>query len=369
MKKTDTGWRLAALLAVLMLIVAACGGGDAESDTTTATDGPGTTASGSEDTTGEEPADDGALTQVTFQLNWVPGGFNAGFAAARELGFYEEEGLFVSIVPGNGSGTTAQLAAAGNANIAYADSVATTNLIARGAPLKVISTLYQSAPGQLTALAGTGIETIEDFAGKSIAYATGAAEAPMLPLLFEANGIDPESVELVGSPRESLVPQLLEGQVDAIVGSSDFFGIQLADRGAETVDFPFYEYGVATVSTSIFANEDWLAANPEVARGFVRASLRGWALALEDPDAAIEALVKLFPDVDAEEAKKQLEATIPLFCANGAEYVGKATAEAWERHQEILSAVETLPEGVDPTLYYTYDFLPPDSELTPCPLG
>ncbi len=361
-RNKKTIWSLVTLLLVMAVVASACGGDD-EVTTTESGDATATTAGEVTETTA---ADDGQLEQLTFQLNWVAGGFNAGFAVARARGFYEEEGLFVYIVPGNGSGTTAQLTAAGNANIAYADSVATTQLMAKDAPLKVIATLYQAAPGQVTAVAGTGIESITDVAGKSVAYATGAAEAPMLPLLWEANGIDPDAVDLVGSPRESLVPLLLEGQVDAIIGSSDFYGIQLSDRGVETVDFPFYQYGVATVSTSIFANENWLAENPEVARGFVRASLKGWAAALEDPQAAVDDLVSLFRDVDPEEALKQLEATIPLFCANDAEYIGKATPEAWERHQSILEQVESLPVGADPTGYYTYDYLPSEDELTPC---
>ncbi len=57
---------------------------------------------------------------------------------------------------------------------------------------------------------------------------------------------------------------------------------------------------------------------------------------------------------------------MPLYCANGAEYIGKATEEAWANHQSVLEQVESLPVGIDPTTYYTYDFLPPDSELTPC---
>lgn len=314
-----------------------------------------------------DAAEEQGLTQLTFQLNWVPGGFHAGFAVAKDLGYYEEEGLFVYLVPGNGSGTTAQMAAAGNANIAYADAVAVTQLIAKDAPLKVIATFFQSTPSQVTALAGTGIENFSDLVGKTIAYPTGAAQAPQMPLLFEANGMDADSVDLVGVPRESLVAQLLEGNVDAILGSSDFFSIQLADRGAETVDFPFYEYGAPTVSTGIFGNVKWLEDNPEIAKAFVRASLRGWAYALENPEEAVTSITNIFRNADAEESLKQLIATVPLYCANGAEYIGKATVEAWENHQAILEQVDSLPVGIDPTVYYTYDYLPADADLTPCP--
>lgn len=341
---------LTGMMAVLTLSVAACGGD---------TGGSGNNADA-------EAAEKGGLEQVTFQLNWVPGGFNAGFALAREKGYYEDEGLFVSIVPGNGSATTAQLVASGNADLAYADAVPVTQLVAKDAPIKVISTLYQSPPAQVTALADSGIESLDDLEGKTVATATGAAEAPLLPLLFEANDIDPKSVDIAGTPKEALVPQLLQENVDAILGSMDFYGIQLSDRGVETVDFPFYEHGVATVSTSIVASNSFLEERPDVAEGFVAASLKGWAEALENPDAAIEALVALFPDVDAEQAKKELAATEELFCANEAEYIGKASPEAWERHQEVLQTVGSLPEGVDPTNYYTYDYLPDDSELTTC---
>lgn len=347
---------LAGTAAVLALTLAACSGGATENSSNT-----GATAA--------QAGGDGSLKQVTFQLNWVPGGFNAGFALAREKGYYEDEGMFVSIVPGNGSATTAQLTAAGNANLAYADAVPVTQLIAKGAPMKVISTLYQSPPAQVTALADSGIDSLSDLKGKKVATATGAAETPLLPLLFSANDIDPESVELVDTPKEALVPQLLQGHVDAILGSMDFYGIQLADRNVDTVDFPFYKYGVATVSTSIIASNSFLESEPELARGFVAASLKGWSEALKHPKEAIDALVALFPDVDAEQAMKEFEATKTLFCANDAKYLGKASPEAWQRHQDVLEKVGSLPEGVDPTKYYTYDYLPPESKLTTCPIS
>jgi NitT/TauT family transport system substrate-binding protein len=349
------------------LVATACGGDEAAEPEAAedAVDGEDTEEA-ADGEAAEEPADPDSLIPVTFQLNWVPGGFNAGFAVARERGYYEDEGLFVSIVPGNGSGTTAQLAAAGNAPIAYADVTPVSQLIAEGAPLTVVSTLYQAPPAQVTALTSSGIEEIEDIAGRSVATATGAAETPVLPLLLEANGIDPDDVDLIGTPREALVPQLMEGNVDAILGSMDFYSIQLEELGAETVDFPFHEYGVGTVSTSIFVENSYLDENPEVVRSFVRASLRGWAESLEDPAGAIDDVVALFPDVDPDEALEQLEATATLFCANEAEYIGKAPVEAWERHQEVLETVDSLPEGIDPTDYYSYDYLPEDSDLTPC---
>ena len=93
-----------------------------------------------------------ANTPVTFQLNWMAGGPNAGFASALAQGFYKDAGLDVTIVQGNGSANTVQLVASGRAQLAYADAVSVTQLIAKGAPMKIVSTIYQSNPNAVPAL-------------------------------------------------------------------------------------------------------------------------------------------------------------------------------------------------------------------------
>src|SRR5436853_7847162 len=80
-----------------------------------------------------------AQTKITFQLNWVAGGANAGFAAAVAEGFYKDAGLDVTVVQGNGSANTAQLVASGRSQIAYADAVSGRQLIATGGRMKAPS--------------------------------------------------------------------------------------------------------------------------------------------------------------------------------------------------------------------------------------
>ena len=82
-----------------------------------------------------------AGTPVSFQLNWMAGGPNAGFEAAVAEGFYRDAGLDVTIVQGNGSANTAQLVANGRAQLAYADAVSVSQLIAKGAPKKIVATI------------------------------------------------------------------------------------------------------------------------------------------------------------------------------------------------------------------------------------
>jgi NitT/TauT family transport system substrate-binding protein len=307
-----------------------------------------------------------ALTPVTFQLNWVAGGANAGFAAAVAEGFYKEVGLDVTLVQGNGSGNTAQLVASGRAQIAYADAVAVSQLIAKGAPMTIVSTIYQSNPNEVSALKKTGIKSIKDLVGKKVGVPSGSSQTTMLPLFLKANNLKESDLTLMNMPPTAMVPSLLQGQVDAILGSMDAYQIQLEAQGAQLDNYRFADYGVPTVSTSIFANTTYVKENPEIVRKFIAASLKGWSFALDNPEKTVKDLKVVFPELNEKLAAAELAAITPLFCSGGAKYIGKAEDAHWTRTQELLSEVKLLPAGQDPKSYYTNDYLPPATAMRAC---
>ena len=307
-----------------------------------------------------------AQTAVNFQLNWTAGGPNAGFAAALGEGYYKAAGLDVTIVQGNGSGNTAQLVASGRAQLAYADAVAVSQLISKGAPMRIVSTVYQSNPNSVNALKKTGIKSVKDLAGKKVGVPAGSSQGPMLPLLLKANGLKESDMTLINMPVAAMVPSLLQGQVDAILGSMDAYQIQLEMQGAELDNYPFADNGVPTVATSIFASNTFIKDNPDVLKKFIAASLKGWVFALKNQDKATKHVKAIFPDVNEKLAAAELAAITPLFCSGGAKFIGKAEDAHWTRTQDLLSEIKLLPAGQDPKSYYTNEFLPPDSELQPC---
>ena len=307
-----------------------------------------------------------AETPVTFQLNWVSGGPNAGFEAAVAQGFYKEAGLDVTVVQGNGSANTVQLVANGRAQLAYADAVSVMQLIAKGAPMKIIATVYQSNPNALMALKKTGIKSFQDLKGKKVGVPSGSSQTTMLPLLLKANNLKESDINMIDMPPSSMVPALLQGQVDAVLGSIDAYQIQAESQGAQLDVYRFADYGVPTVSTSIFASDDYLKSNGEVVKKFVAASLKGWSFAIDHPDQAIKDVKKIFPDTKEQLATQELAAIHPLFCSGGAKYIGKAEPALWTKSQELLSEVKLLPAGQDPKSYYTYDYLPPAAQMRAC---
>lgn len=307
-----------------------------------------------------------AQTPLTFQLNWTAGGPNAGFAAALKEGYYKAAGLDVTIVQGNGSGNTAQLVASGRSQVAYADAVAVSQLIAKGAPMKIVSTIYQSNPNSVLALKKTGIKSLADLKGKKVGVPAGSSQGPMLPLLLSANGLKESDMTLINMPVAAMVPSLLQGQVDVILGSMDAYQIQLEQQGAQLDTFPFADHGVPTVATSIFASNSFIKENPDVLRKFIAASLKGWSFALDNPQKATGHVKAVFPDANEKLAAAELAAITSLFCSGGARFIGKAEDAHWARTQTLLAEVKLLPEGQDPKNYYTNELLPAESEMRAC---
>ena len=315
------------------------------------------------------PAAAQALTPVAFQLNFTAGGYNAGFALALQEGIYKKAGLDVTIIKGQGSGVTAQLVATGKADIAYADALAVMQLIAKGAPMKVVSTIYQSNPNAVTMLTTSGVKSIAELKGKSVAVPTGQSQTAMIPILFKANGLSESDVNLVNMPGNAMIASLLQKQVDAMLGSLDNYDLIFRQRGVDIVSLPFADHGVATVSTSIIASDAALAQKGDVVRKFIQASLEGWDAAIKRPDDAIKALVQTFPtDTEPPRNLGELKAAIALMCKNGAKFVGRAEPEAWTRTVSVAQQVLGLATTVPASAYYTYEFLPATLP-TKCPLG
>lgn len=307
-----------------------------------------------------------ANTPVTFQLNWMAGGANAGFAAALAEGYYKDAGLDVTLVQGNGSGNTAQMVAAGRAQLAYADAVAVSQLIAKGAPMKVVSTVYQSNPNAVMSLKKANIKSVKDLAGKKVGVPSGSSQTTMLPLLLKSNNLKESDINMIDMPVASMVPALLQGQVDAVLGSIDAYQIQAEAQGAQLDVYRFADHGVPTVSTSIFASNAYLKENPEVVKKFIAASLKGWSFALDNPEKAVKDLKSVFPEMNEKLAAAELAAITPLFCSGGAKFIGKAEDALWVKSQDLLSQVKLLPVGQDPKSYYTNEFLPPASAMRAC---
>ena len=118
-------------------------------------------------------------------------------------------------------------------------------LISQGAKMKVLATILQGNPNQVTALKKTGLKSVADIKGRSVAMPNGGSQVAMFPLVLAANGLKESDIKMVNMPPDSMVPSLLQGTVDVILGSVDAYGPQLKSMNVETDNFLFIDFGRA----------------------------------------------------------------------------------------------------------------------------
>ena len=312
-----------------------------------------------------EPEDTGELTPIKLVLNYLAGGPQAGFTYAKELGYYDEVGLDVTIEEGQGSATTSQLVATQKTDIGFADAAAAMGVRAQGGNVKIVAPILQTNGFAVISLKETGIEEMADLEGKTVAVQPGSAQTALLDALLLANGLSQESVNLVNIDPAALVGSLLEGEVDAILAGADFQSVQIRDRGFEINEIFYRDAGAPTVGLSIIVNDEYLAENPDIVERFVAASLKGWDAARENPEAAAQSLVDTFISGDLEQIKKQLDVDLMLVCAPGAETLGAPPEENWQLTWDLLTTYQGLSTELPIEDYYTTEFIPADAPACP----
>lgn len=229
---------------------------------------------------GGDGADD--LIPVTHQLGWLKITQFAGFMLADANGYYAEEGIDATISSGGPNVIASQQVAAGQALVGDDDNTTVLQAMSEGQPLVIYGTIFQRSPFSVMSLGDNPIRTIEDFEGTTIALSE--ATRPQLdPLLIDA-GVDLDSIEFV--PAGPDPAQLATGQVDGYFGFATAQGVSLQRDGLDVVVTPLDDLGFPSYANVLITNPENLEDEFDTLVGFLRGSIRGYDLALRDPDEA-----------------------------------------------------------------------------------
>ena len=117
------------------------------------------------------------LTKVTFRMNWKFTAPHAVYLLGKDLGFYEEEGIALEILEGNGSVTTGQLIANKSDTFGLADAAALIPIMAKGLPIKAVAMVTPTSALAVIARQDRGVQTMKDLEGKTIAVTDGEGPA------------------------------------------------------------------------------------------------------------------------------------------------------------------------------------------------
>ena len=229
---------------------------------------------------------------VTLQLKWVTQAQFAGYYVAKDQGFYEEEGLDVTIRPGGPDVAPAQVIAGGGADVVIDWMPSALAAREKGLPLVNIAQPFKSSGMMLTCRNDSGVTSTDAFKGQTLGVWFGGNEYPFLSWMSKL-GIPtdggPDGVTVLKQGFN--VDPLLQKQAACISTMTYNEYWQVIDAGLTPGDLTVFKYedeGVATLEDGLWVLDDRLAdpAFVETMAKFVRASMKGWKWAEEHPDDA-----------------------------------------------------------------------------------
>ncbi|MEO1016644.1 MAG: ABC transporter substrate-binding protein [Pseudomonadota bacterium] len=285
---------------------------------------------------------------VNFQLSWLNSVQFGGSYIARHEGFWQDEGLDVSLTPGGPNAPVEPPVISGTALAGISAADYTAAAVEQGAPFKIIAVAMQKNPFTIVSLPDNPVVEPIDLEGKKIGMAT--ANTPVLEAVCTLNNVDIDKIEIV--PTQYDAAPLVNGEVDCLLAWLTDIPVAMTVRGIDNVTMLLADYGYTIHSQTYIVLEESLEARRDEVLSLMRGEIRGWQQYHENTDAAAELTVEMFPDagLDLEtqklQAAKQLELMFsPLTEAHG---FGWFTEETVQKNIETLAL---LGRDVTPELW------------------
>ena len=312
-----------------------------------------------------------AATDIKFTLDWKFEGPAAGFFLAMDKGYFEAEGLNVTIDTGNGSVEAIPRVATGTYQMGFGDINSLIKFLDEDPSQKVkaVMVVYERPPFSIIGRKSLGVtEDPKSVEGRKLGAPPPDGAFAQWKAFVPAAGIDESKVtiESVGFPVRE--PMLAQGQVDGIFGFAFSSVLNLKAQGVPADDISMIlmaENGLDLYGNSILVNTDFAAANPDAVKGFLKALAKGFADAVADPVAGAEAVLKrnevLNKDIEVERLQmaNDLNINTPYVKENG---FGGIDEEKLAKSIDYLKISMGLKGNVGPSDVFDASYLPPKEE-------
>ncbi|WP_320169737.1 ABC transporter substrate-binding protein [Maridesulfovibrio sp.] len=289
------------------------------------------------------------LDSVTLQLKWFHQFQFAGYYAALEKGFYEDEGLDVTILERDLNFNPVHQVLEGKADFGVSNSAILLHYL-RGDNVVLLASVFQHSPLVFISKTRPLIHTPQDFAGRKILMSTASQDIELLAMLNK-EGIDLGKLNLI----------------DRFATPEDYFNSEIDVAAAYITNEPYYldskdipysvifpaTYGIDFYGDTLFTSRSQVAHHPERVRKFLRASLKGWEYALNNTDELIEIIVNKFGSIKTREHLKFEAEAIKKLIQPELVRIGHTNPNRWETIGNIFRKLdaEIKPSGLDEFFY------------------
>ncbi len=301
--------------------------------------------------------------KVIFNLGWIPYGRDISWYNSLESGLYKAEGLDVKIVRGYGGGKTAKDIASGKDDFGGMDTASVVLGRARGLSLKIVVMQHDIAPFVIRTLEGNGVNTLKDLEGKKFGTPAGDATWANFPTLAKINGFDIKKIQVIHVAPAARETGLLGGQYAAATGfitQAPIFRRMAAKQGRKAKIILLANHGLDFYGLGYSVTDKTLATRGGMVRKFLRASMKGLADAIANPDKAMDAFLKHAPTAARGPNREVWDVTLDLWLTPDQKRLGLGwmTEKKWRRTRDIVVKANNITKQIPLSDLYTNDYLP-----------
>lgn len=222
--------------------------------------------------------------RLILQLKWLNQYQFAGFYAAKEMGYYQEEGLTVEIRQRELGTSPIEQVVAGEAHFGISDSSLILHRL-QGKPVVALAAIYQHSPLVLLTLASKQLLGPDELRGKKVMMIKDYDDA-VIVAMFNEQGMTTDDFTVV--PQNFDLESLITGKVDAFSAYITDQPYEMALRNLPVNIINPANYGIDFYGDILFTSEEFITQYPDTVLAFRRASLKGWEYALNHPKEAIK---------------------------------------------------------------------------------
>ena len=303
--------------------------------------------------------DEPESVSVSLALDWYPNSNHAGIYEAVRQGYFDEEGLDVNIYTPSDPATILQTVGAGRDEFGINYQPDLLQARSEGIPVVAVTGIVQHPLNSIMTLTASGLARPRDLSGKKIGHPGILSNEGMLETMLNFDGVDIEDVEMVNVGFD-LVPALLGGRVDAVVGAYwTHESILIELEGHEVTVMRMEEWGVPDFyELVVVASEDTIANRSDMVQRFVNALSRGFESAIENPQKSIDALLEGAQEgtVNEELERQGVDLLAPLWTA-GAPSFGWQESDRWTTLSDWMKGRGLIGADVDPGSAFTNEFV------------
>jgi len=313
---------------------------------------------------------------IKITLDWAFQGPQSVFTLAEQRGYFQREGLNVTIDRAAGTNETVVRVASGAYDFGWADFPTMVKYNAANPGQRLLG-LYMSGDKSANAVMvvkSRGIAKPKDLEGKTLGSTAGSAANAMFPLFAGKVGVDTTKVQwkmVSGSLRE---PMLVRGEVDGVAGfltSSVMSLVELGIPQDNITVFNYNDFGLTQYGTVLWAKASFVESNPKTVAAVVRAYNQALKDAIADPEAAVATLKARDGLLNLDIECKRLMVALNLTATPNYYKEGLSSVDP-KRLSDSISEIRRVFNYKDPIAndsVYTEAFLPAKADRMPPPLG